>query len=55
MSEQMRDRRTVTTVRLDPDVRARLDTYAQETRRSINAAINQIISDALDQRHGHRK
>jgi hypothetical protein len=47
MTEPTRDRPKVTTVRLEPEVRAALDTYMKETRRSLNSAVNYLIAQAL--------
>jgi hypothetical protein len=43
-----------TTLRLDPEIRARVDTFAQDTRRSLNGAVNVLLGEALDA-HDARK
>jgi predicted transcriptional regulator len=36
------------TLRLDAAVQERLDAYARKTRRTRNAAVNQLLESALD-------
>lgn len=42
------DQPKVTTFRVDADVLARLDTYAAQTRRSRNSAVNYLLQVGLD-------
>lgn len=37
-----------TTLRLEPDIRRRVDIYAHETRRTLNMAVNHLLGEALD-------
>lgn len=37
-----------TTIRIDPELRPRLDEYRHRTRHSLNAAINLLIEEGLD-------
>jgi len=39
-------------VRLDPDVRAALDRYAAEDRRSVSFMINEACREYVDRREG---
>lgn len=36
-----------TTFRLDPDVRALLDTFCNTNRRTMNSAVNYLLANAL--------
>jgi len=41
------EHREPTSVRLDPDVRERLEAFCRDTRRSRNNAINYLLANAL--------
>lgn len=41
-------KRKATTIRLDPELRPRVDRFARITRRSMNAAVNVLVDQALD-------